>query len=71
MCSAYAEKQNYRIAVMPFGLPEYMSRWSSEMGQHPLVKDGTVKLTVLDGKFDAIVQSNQMDTVFTQGTRLA
>lgn len=62
---AHAEK-TYRIAVMPFGLPEYMSQWSKEMQQHPLVKDGTVKLTVLDGKFDAMVQSNQMDTVITQ-----
>ena len=64
--AAHAQKATYRIAVMPFGLPEYMSRWANEMREHPLVKDGTVKLTVLDGKFDAMVQSNQMDTVITQ-----
>lgn len=63
---AHAQKQTYRIAVMPFGLPEYMSRWTNEMRQHPLVKDGTVKMTVLDGKFDAMVQSNQMDTAITE-----
>lgn len=64
--TAHAEKTTYRIAAMPFGLPEYMSRWTSEMREHPLVKEGTVKLTVLDGKFDAMVQSNQMDTMITQ-----
>lgn len=64
--AAHAQKTTYRIAVMPFGLPEYMSRWANEMREHPLVKNGTVKLTVLDGKFDAMVQSNQMDTVITQ-----
>ncbi|WP_439615269.1 substrate-binding domain-containing protein [Shinella sp.] len=61
--SAWSE---YRIALMPFGLPEYMSTFVNEIEQHPLVKDGTVKITVLDGRFDASVQSNQMDTLITQ-----
>lgn len=56
----------YNITVMPFGLPEYMSSWVNEMKQHPLVQDGTVELTVLDGRFDANVQSNQMDTAITR-----
>jgi putative xylitol transport system substrate-binding protein len=58
--------KEYKIALMPFGLPEYMSTFVNEIQQHPLVKDGTVKITVLDGRFDASVQSNQMDTLITQ-----
>src|ERR1700752_2501066 len=64
--SALAQNGSYRIAVMPFSVNEYMSRWVKEMQQHPLVKNGTVKLTVLDGKSDAMVQSNQFDTAITQ-----
>ncbi|SKC99487.1 monosaccharide ABC transporter substrate-binding protein, CUT2 family [Burkholderia sp. CF099] len=64
--AAMAQNGPYRIAVMPFAVNEYMSRWVKEMQQHPLVKDGTVKMTVLDGKSDAMVQSNQFDTAITQ-----
>ncbi|MDR5653489.1 substrate-binding domain-containing protein [Ruixingdingia sedimenti] len=63
--AAHAEAK-YRVAVMPFGLPEYMSAWTKEMEKHPAVADGTVAMTILDGRFDAVVQSNQMDTVITQ-----
>lgn len=56
----------YNIAVMPFGLSEYMSNWTKEIERHPAVLDGTVKLTILDGRQDANVQANQMDTVITQ-----
>lgn len=61
-----AEAQTYNITVMPFGLPEYMSGWVNEMQQHPSVVDGTVTLDVLDGRFDANTQSNQMDTAITR-----
>ncbi|WP_417269198.1 substrate-binding domain-containing protein [Celeribacter sp.] len=63
---AQAQAQEYQITLMPFGLPEYMSSWVDEMEQHPLVLDGTVELTVLDGRFDASVQSDQMDTAITR-----
>lgn len=66
LLSSNAAWSEYRIALMPFGLPEYMSTFVNEIEQHPLVKDGTVKITVLDGRFDASVQSNQMDTLITQ-----
>jgi putative xylitol transport system substrate-binding protein len=59
---------DYNITLMPFGLPEYMSAWANEMQMHPLVKNGTVELTILDGRFDANVQSNQMDTAITRKT---
>lgn len=63
--SAHAEAK-YRVGVMVFGLSEYMSILTNEMQKHPLVADGTVELTVLDGRFDAVVQANQMDTLITQ-----
>jgi putative xylitol transport system substrate-binding protein len=65
-CTWVFAKDNYRIAVMPFGMTEYMSRWTNAMREHPSVKDGTVKMTVLDGKFDAMVQSDQIDTAIVQ-----
>jgi putative xylitol transport system substrate-binding protein len=61
-----AQTKVYRIAVMPFGLPEYMSKWSTQMREHPMVKSGRVKMTVLDGKSDPLVQTNQMETVITE-----
>lgn len=61
-----ASAEQYNITVMPFGLSEYMANWVDEIQKHPLVQDGTIKITVLDGKFDAATQSNQMDTVITQ-----
>ena len=64
--AAIAQTKIYRIAVMPFGLPEYMSKWSTEMRNHPMIKNGQVKMTVLDGKFDPLVQTNQMDTIITE-----
>ncbi len=66
MSTAASWAAEYKIALMPFGLPEYMSTFVNEIQQHPLVKDGTVEITVLDGRFDASVQSNQMDTLITQ-----
>lgn len=64
--SGTARAETFDITVMPFGLPEYMSGWVNELEQHPAVLDGTVKLTVLDGQFDANIQSNQMDTAITR-----
>lgn len=63
--AAFAEAE-YRVGVMLFGLSEYMSLLTKAMDTHPMVVDGTVKLTVLDGRFDAVVQANQMDTLITQ-----
>ena len=33
---------------------------------HPAVKDGTAQVTVFDGKYDPLIQSNQIDTAITQ-----
>lgn len=65
--ASQASAEEYDIAVMPFGLSEYMANWVDEIQKHPLVQDGTIKITMLDGRFDASNQSNQMDTVITRG----
>ncbi|RVT74200.1 sugar ABC transporter substrate-binding protein [Agrobacterium sp. CNPSo 2736] len=56
-----------RIAALSFGESgEYMKAWSTEIQSHPAVKDGKVEITVFDGKYDPLVQSNQIDTAITQ-----
>ena len=43
-----------------------MQLWANALKEHPLVKDGTVKVTVFDGKYDALTQNNQFETMVTQ-----
>src|SRR6218665_2060284 len=45
---------------------EFAQLWVNAVKKHPLVKDGTVKLTVFDGKYDALTQNNQFDNMITQ-----
>jgi putative xylitol transport system substrate-binding protein len=62
-----AQTKKYRIGASSFGAAaEYMAKWAGEIRQHPAVKSGLVSLTVFDGKFDPLVQSNQVDTMITQ-----
>ena len=62
-----APKKQYRIAALPYGLKaEFMQIWTGALKEHPAVKDGTVKLTVFDGNYDALTQNNQFDTMITQ-----
>ena len=64
--ASLAEKK-VRIAALSFGeAGEYMKAWSTEIQNHPAVKDGTAQVTVFDGKYDPLVQSNQIDTAITQ-----
>ena len=64
--ASLAEKK-IRIAALSFGeAGEYMKAWSTEIQNHPAVKDGTAQVTVFDGKYDPLVQTNQIDTAITQ-----
>lgn len=66
-CSASAQDKRYRIGASSFGAAaEYMAKWANEIRLHPEVKSGRVTLTVFDGKFDPLVQSNQVDSMITQ-----
>ena len=62
-----AAQEKIRIAALSFGESgEYMKAWSTEIQNHPAVKDGNVEITVFDGKYDPLVQANQIDTAITQ-----
>lgn len=56
-----------RIGAAVYGLKgEFMQMWSKSLKEHPSVKDGSVQVTVFDGNYDALTQSNQFDTMITQ-----
>ena len=62
-----APAKPYRIGAAVYGLKgEFMQMWTKELKAHPAVKDGTVQITVFDGNYDALTQSNQFDTMITQ-----
>jgi putative xylitol transport system substrate-binding protein len=46
---------------------EFMQIWSEALEQHPAVLDGTVELTIFDGRYDALVQQEQFETMITEG----
>lgn len=56
-----------KIGAAVYGLnAEFMQIWSSALQDHPAVKAGKVDVTVFDGKYDALTQQNQFDTMITQ-----
>lgn len=62
---ALADKPKIGAAV--YGLnAEFMQIWSAALDQHPAVKSGEVDLTVFDGRYDALVQQDQFETMITQ-----
>jgi len=64
---AAAQQKTYKIGAAVYGLKgEFMQLWVNALKDHPAVRDGTVKLTVFDGKYDALTQNNQFDTMVTQ-----
>ncbi|RQS26901.1 MULTISPECIES: substrate-binding domain-containing protein [unclassified Burkholderia] len=65
--STNASEKPFRVAVLSFGESgEYMHLWTTQIKTHPWVENGKVKITIFDGKFDPLVQSNQVDTAITQ-----
>ncbi|MCW5221774.1 substrate-binding domain-containing protein [Verminephrobacter aporrectodeae] len=64
---AAAQKKPYKIGAAVYGLKgEFMQLWVNALKEHPAVKDGSVKLTIFDGKYDALTQNNQFETMVTQ-----
>ncbi|WP_038147111.1 substrate-binding domain-containing protein [Vibrio nigripulchritudo] len=56
-----------RIGAAVYGLQaEFMQLWSNAAKQHPAVKSGDAEVTVFDGRYDALVQENQFDTMVTR-----
>lgn len=67
LTAATAQDKVYRFGVSNFGAAaEYMHKWTTQMQNHPWVKDGKIELTVFDARFDPLTQSNQVDTMITQ-----
>jgi putative xylitol transport system substrate-binding protein len=64
---AFAQDQPVRVGAAVYGLQaEFMQIWSEALEQHPAVQSGEVELTVFDGRYDALVQQDQFDTMITQ-----
>ena len=56
-----------KIGAAVYGLnAEFMQIWSAALEEHPAVKQGKVKLTIFDGRYDALVQQEQFETMITQ-----
>ncbi|MFV0335342.1 MAG: substrate-binding domain-containing protein [Tropicimonas sp.] len=57
-----------KVGAAVYGLnAEFMQIWANALQQHPAVKDGLVDLTIFDGRYDALVQQEQFETMITQG----
>lgn len=57
-----------RIGAAVYGLnAEFMQIWSAALEAHPAVEQGLVEVTIFDGRYDALVQQEQFETMITQG----
>ena len=57
-----------KIGAAVYGLnAEFMQIWSAALEAHPAVQEGKVDLTIFDGRYDALVQQDQFETMITQG----
>ncbi|MGF6174460.1 substrate-binding domain-containing protein [Ensifer sp. 4252] len=65
--SSAVAQEKLKIGAAPYGLnAEFMQIWSAALEEHPAVKSGEVELTVFDGRYDALVQQEQFNTMITQ-----
>ncbi|ETX30404.1 substrate-binding domain-containing protein [Roseivivax isoporae] len=66
--TALAQDDPLKIGAAVYGLnAEFMQLWSEAAENHPAVQSGEVDLTVFDGRYDALVQQEQFETMITQG----
>ena len=57
-----------KIGAAVYGLSaEFMQIWAGALEDHPAVTSGMVDVTIFDGRFDALVQQEQFETMITQG----
>jgi putative xylitol transport system substrate-binding protein len=64
--SAIAQEK-LKIGATVYGLnAEFMQIWSAALQKHPAVTSGEVEVTVFDGRYDALVQQEQFNTMITQ-----
>ena len=56
-----------KIGAAVYGLnAEFMQIWAAALEQHPAVVSGDVDVTIFDGRYDALVQQEQFETMITQ-----
>ncbi len=66
--AAAAQDEPLKIGAAVYGLnAEFMQIWSAALEEHPAVADGSVEVTVFDGRYDALVQQDQFETMITEG----
>lgn len=62
-----AQDDPVKVGAAVYGLQaEFMQIWSEALEQHPAVQSGMVDLTIFDGRYDALVQQEQFETMITQ-----
>ncbi|MBS9719623.1 substrate-binding domain-containing protein [Tianweitania sp. BSSL-BM11] len=67
MASPALAQEKLKIGATVYGLnAEFMQIWTSALQQHPAVKNGEVDITIFDGRYDALVQQEQVNTMITQ-----
>ncbi|WP_372880416.1 substrate-binding domain-containing protein [Psychromonas sp.] len=56
-------KDPVKVAVLMYGMKaEFVQLMEQAAYDHPMVKSGDVKITMYDGRYDALVQNNQAET---------
>ncbi len=59
--------KTYKVGAAVYGLKaEFMQLWTGAIKAHPAVRSGQAAITVFDGQYDALTQSNQFDSMITQ-----
>ncbi len=59
--------KSYKIGAAVYGLKaEFMQLWVGAIKAHPAARSGQAAITVFDGQYDALTQSNQFDSMITQ-----
>lgn len=68
LATAASAQDKIEIGAAVYGLnAEFMQLWANAAENHPAVQSGLVDLTVFDGRYDALVQQDQFETMITQG----
>jgi len=64
---AAVAQEKLKIGATVYGLnAEFMQIWTAALQKHPAVQSGEVEVTVFDGRYDALVQQEQFNTMITQ-----
>lgn len=68
VAGAASAQDKLKIGAALYGLnAEFMQLWAAGAEKHPAVASGEVELTVYDGRYDALVQQEQFETMITEG----